>query len=199
MNDKKSQAEIFGVALMFVVIILGILIYGRIQALKSLNDDDNAQESEYKILAEGTLNSMIKMSTGCYVERNRDTLKDLINYCLDNEFAGNDIEITCNDNTHIGACAKSKQIIEHSLNTLYSNSENSIINAPFKLTISMPQNKDAIFNNVTISNFGSFKYNNVIITEDNRRSYKFKRAPSGLISWATSQREINFELYIYYR
>lgn len=195
---KRSQGEIFGLALMFVVIIIGIIVYGKISALSDLENEDLQVEGEYKILSEGSLNTILKVSTGCYVERDKDSVKDLINFCLENEYAGEDPYISCENNYEYKACEKVNIILNETLFKLF-NSSDGVGNIPFKLTMDVPANSETLLSNKTFTNFGQFNYKNKILTEDNRRKYAFKRAPSGLISWSTAQRAIEFELYLYYR
>jgi len=45
LKEKRGQGEIFGIALFFVIIIIGIIIYGRFAALNNLRED-NVQKEE---------------------------------------------------------------------------------------------------------------------------------------------------------
>jgi len=194
---KKSQGEIFGIALMFVVIIFGIIIYAKVVALNPDSQKDLVKESKYKILAEGTLNTILKQSTGCYAERNKDSLIDLINYCLYNhngEFAR--VDISCDTGIQ-DACTYPIKILNDSLINLYNNSNNYMI--PFYLTIYLDDYSKTSLSNVNITNFGDIKYKENLIMKDNYRKLGFSKAPSGLISVPTSYRNIDFELALYYR
>lgn len=197
MMKKRSQGEIFGLALMFVVIIIGIIVYGQIKSVSNLESEDPQVEGEYKILAEGSLNTILEVSTGCYVERNKDAVKDLVNYCLENEYAGVDPGITC-DSGNVYACSEVIRILNNTMFTLFNSSEGIGI-IPFELYMDVPANNNTLLSNYKFTNFGSFEYKGKIVNESNRRRFAYKRAPSGLISWSTSQRAIDFELYLYYR
>ena len=194
---KRSQGEIFGLALMFVVIIIGIIVYAKIKAINGLDEENIKVEGEYKILAEGTLNTVLKVSTDCYVERNKDSLKDLINFCLANEYSGMDAQITCDGDTK-DSCGYAKKILNDTMYKLFNSSE-GIGNIPFELKMDIPANNETLLSNITFTNFGDFKYKGQIINNSNRKKFRYKRAPSGLISWPTAQRAIEFELYLYYR
>lgn len=198
---KLSQGEIFGVALLFVVIIIGFLVYVKIKSVSGFENENLKQEGQYKILAEGTLNTLMKGSTGCFVEHNRDSLKDVINFCLENDvYPSYDPEIECDDGFH-DACAYAIQLINESLFYLYNNTESSkgLANVPFEMHMDLPSNQNTFLSNKTFTNFDHFMYRNVVINESNRMRYGYKRAPSGLISWSTSDRNIQLELYLYYR
>jgi len=194
---KRSQGEIFGLALMFVVIIIGIIVYAKIKAINGVDETNTKIEGEYKILAEGTLNTILKVSTECYVERNKDSVKDLINFCLANEYSGIDAEITCNGVSR-QSCDYAKEILNNTVYKLFNSSE-GIGNIPFELKIDIPANEETLLSNVTFTNFNDFEYKGQTINQSNRRKFRYKRAPSGLITWPTAHRAIEFELYLYYR
>lgn len=193
----KSQGEIFGIALLFVVIIIGIIVYSQIKNIKSSDETNLQQQGEYKILAESSLNALLKSSTGCEVERGRDSLKDLINYCLENEYSGIDPEIECDGVTE-PACQYVKDYLNESLMIIFNSSKGVAI-IPYEVNLDIPANNLSLMANQKFTNLGTFKHKDTILTEDNRRRLGYKRAPSGLISWATAQRAIEFELYLYYR
>lgn len=197
MIKKKSQGEIFGIALMFVIIIIGIIVYAQIKKLNPDNAGDELQEGKYKILSEGTLNTVVKLSTGCYVERGKDTVQDLINYCLENSFSGNNPRFRCSPTNQVYACDESIDILNDTISELFNNKLGGI---PYLLLIDTPANPTSRLHNKTITNFGSIQTpDGNIITEDNYRRLGYKRAPSGLKTWSTAQRNINFELYLYYK
>jgi len=195
---KKSQGEIFGIALMFVVIIIGIIVYAKIKANNPDSQKDLVKELKYKILAESTLDSILKQSTSCSPERNKDRIIDLIEYCLYNSQSSGGADITCKDSIGpIESCQKVIYILNESLFSMYNNSNG--LNIPFLMSISLPANKDTILSDVTITNFGEFAHKNKKITINNRRKYGYNKAPSGLYSIPTSQRNIDFELALYYK
>lgn len=196
---KKSQGEIFGIALLFVVIIVGVIIYGQIKTLSPEDQNEKSQKREkYEVLAAGSLDSILSMSTGCEVERGKDTLTDLIKFC-EYTYYGEDPQIMCKNGVSYGACAKTLDILNQTLNRLYNNSEgNGIGQMPFKLEIYTTNNADSKLN-TNISNFNNFKYKSVIITENNYSKNGFNKAPSGLRTIPTAKRNVNFELSLYFR
>lgn len=193
---RKAQGEIFGVALFFVIIIVGIIVYIQIQAFTPDRDADLQQEAEYKILAEGSMNTLLELSTGCFVERGQDSIQDLINFCLEYSFVGDDPQFTCSSGPVL-ACEHSMELLNDSLFGLY----NSSVLGPilYEMRIEVPANEDSLLNQVVLTNFGQYQYRGQNVTYDNYRDLGFKRAPSGLKTWATAQRNINVELYLYYR
>lgn len=195
---KKSQGEIFGIALMFVVIIIGIIVYSQVKVLNPNRDADLQSEGEYKILAEGTLNTLLDASTGCYVEQGRDSVMDLVNYCLEFSFSKSDPEFICdNPIGEVKACSHFLSILNNNLNKLFNSEKLGPI--PFELKVEVPQNPNSVLNNRSITNFGNITLLQKNITLDNYRKEGYKRAPSGLKTWATAQRNVNFELYLYYK
>ena len=195
LEKKKGQGEIFGIALFFVIIIIGIIIYGRFAALNNLREDNAQKEEKYKLLAEGTLNSILKLSTGCPAERDKDTLKDLINFCLYSSDINDDPQIVCDDGNSPGSCTYAKKILNGSLHSLYG--ANGVIGEiPFEFKMELPEYPGADLNDV-FSNKALPLFN--ITTKSERIKAGWKKAPSGMISWATSRRNINFELFLYYK
>jgi len=201
LNFKKSQGEIFGIALLFVILIVGVIIYGQMKTLNPEDKNENSiQREKYEILASGTLDSILSMSTGCEVERGKDTVYDLVKYC-EYTFYGDDPEITCNDGNVYGACNKTLQVLNSTLYNLYNNTDETkgIAQIPFKLIIEVPQNTQSQLNGKNITNFNDFKRNNITINESNYLRYGFSKAPSGLRTTTTLKRNVNFELYLYFR
>lgn len=198
---KKSQGEIFGIALMFVVLIIGFFVYAKIQSVRGDRPVDLQQEKEYELLSESTLNTIKKVSTGCTISRDKDSMQDLINYCLENDYSNYDPEIECDIGT-VGACEYAKEIINTTIFKMFFTDENnnaSLVSIPFELKIDVLGNSNTRFSNITMSNFGLYEYKGKIVDDNTRRKLGYKRAPSGLIQWSTAQRNIQFELYLYYR
>lgn len=196
---KKTQGEIFGIALLFVIIIVGVIIYGQIKTLSPINENEKAQKEEkYKVLAAGTLDSILSMSTGCEVERGKDSVVDLIKFC-EYTYYGEDPKITCNDGGTYAACAKTIEILNTTLYGLYNNSEGKGIGQmPFKLEIYTTNNPDSKLN-VNLTNFDNIKYKSVTLTQNNYSKNGFNKAPSGLRTVPTAKRNVNFELALYFR
>ncbi len=195
---KKSQGEIFGIALLFVIIIVGLIVYSQAKILNPENPVDEITEKKYNIIATGTLDSILELSTGCYVERGKDSLKDLINYCLENSYSGRDPLFNGCDWTDedILACSKVKTILNDSLRGLFN--EDSLGNIPYKFSISIERSPNSLLHNFTLTNFGTFQYYGETLTLDNYRKFKLRKADSGFSTWSTHQGPIMVELLLYY-
>lgn len=195
--SNKSQGEIFGIALMFVIIIVGILIYGQVKSVIDVGDEDNSQKYRYEVLADGIMNTLLKMSTGCDAYKNQDKLEDLISYC-EYKWGGDDPEITCENLPNpVGSCKRTIDILNESLRNLL-NSSDAIGPIPYKLVIFAPSSSSSHLN-VNITNLGSFEYRGTLIDESNYLRNGFKRVSSGPRKVQTSKRNVDFELFLYYR
>jgi hypothetical protein len=196
-NMKKSQGEIFGIALLFVIIVIGILVYVQAKALNPDREEDLQEDAQYKLLAESSLRSIFEASTNCYVERGDDSLRELVNFCMEFSFSGSDPSFTCEDGTNIKVCEHVLETLNSSLYELYNTS--LLGPSPFELRLKVPANKNSILDNISLTNFADVKRGEELVTENNYRALGYKRAPSGLLAWATAQQEITAELYLYYR
>jgi len=199
---KKSQGEIFGIALLFVVLIFGIILYGQFKALNPDSKIDDLKKNNHKILAEGTLNTLLKKSTGCYTQRERDSVIDLIEYCLYNYNSYNTrVELTCLDGDEAGqiidACSYPKEILKKDLDAIFNNTKN--FQKPYFLSIDIPSFSDSPYSKINITNFNDFQFKNNLVNSTTYRKLGFSKAHSGLFSYPTSFKNIDFELSIYYR
>lgn len=197
---KKSQGEIFGIALLFVIIIIGVLIYGQIQANKPQREVDVKKEAEYSLLAQSTLNSLKKISTGCQVERGDDSLEALITYCMD--FSSNqddNPQIICNNDEEKLSCSYAIQIINNSLQNIFHNQTPVIGHIPFSIDIFSPDYGHTVLNG-TPNNMNSFiSSGNQELNLSNYIQSNYKRVSSGRESIPTQKRAVEIILSLYYR
>ncbi|MFW5704804.1 MAG: hypothetical protein ACOCXG_03080 [Nanoarchaeota archaeon] len=204
---RKSQGEIFGVALFFVIIVIGIIVFSQIKALQPEDQLQDMQEKKMKVISESALNSILDISTGCEVERGKDSLRDLIQFCVDYTFvnSGNDPEIKCGSQEK-PSCEYSKEILNNTMNSLFN--ETKLGYLPYRLTV-FSDADSTIYQGFNITNYDEenddepFQYGEKEINAesgpDSLRYYGFKRAPPGVKTIPTSQRSVTFELYLYYR
>lgn len=201
MIKKLSQGEIFGLALVFVLIVLGIIIYAQYKALNPSTEKDIILENKYKIISESTLNSILKLSTGCYVERGRDTVKDLVNYCLEGSFSGSDPLIFCDSyGTDVPACQTALSALNQSLFIMFT--QGGVGEIPYYLIVDVPRESTSLLSvnsHDNFSNFGTISLNGDIVDIDNYRNLGFKRVSSGLKTWPTAQGNVEFELQLFYK
>ena len=213
-KNKSSQGEIFGVALVFVLIVLGIIIYSQISKFSPDRDEENLKSSEYNLLAQTALDSIMEMSSGCVIENGKDSISDLINYCLsESSVSVNGPEITCDSGVHF-ACEHSAELVSDSLINLFGGEDflgNSIEDSdilvakvPYNFSITIPHMPgDFLFKSLEINNFDYYFENNFdtsLSNRDNLRKLGYKRAPSGIYVWKGAQYwEIYVDLNIYYK
>lgn len=196
MKIKKTQGEIFGMALVFVLLFLGIMIYARFSALTEKKSDSQSNV-KYEILAEKSLDSILLMSTGCQVEHGKDSLKNLISYCLNSGYSATDNPvISCDDGSH-QSCSYAKEIINKTLWQMF-NSSSGIGHFPFEFRMNTTS-VTTLLSNIYFTNFGYVKYRDSTIDTTNRRSFDFVTASSGPASLPTSRRAVQFELNVYHQ
>lgn len=200
---KLGQGEIFGIALMFVVIVIGILIYSQIKALSPDREVDADKKMKNELLAQSSLETILKTTTKCNVDGGAgfDTIQDLINTCLARSFGSSDVYVSCPDlsSSEIPLCSETIKMLEGSLDGLFNGSGALIKNTPYFLEIDLPNDAVSPLNSVNITNFGEFVYRGEVITKDNYRKFDFKKASSDLKPWATAQRSVKMTLAIYYQ
>lgn len=196
----KGQGEIFGIALMFVVIVIGIVIYGQIDALSPDRDAELEAKFKYEILAQSSLETILKTSSECNIDGGSgdDTIQDLINVCLARSYGSSDVSADC-DGTPILICSYAVELLNNSLYKVFNGDDALVANVPFFLEIDLESNSPTPLNSVNITNFGDFVYNGDIVTSSNYRKKGFKKASSDLKPWATAQRDIKVVLGLYYR
>jgi hypothetical protein len=203
---KKGQGEIFGIALMFVVIVVGVIIFSQIKAISPDKDLEEVTKTKYRILAQSSLETILKTSSGCNIDggSGEDTVKDLINVCLARSYGNNDVQAMCDIDDDgfedtIEICAHSIKLLDDALYNVFNGSDALIANIPFFLEIELESNTQTVLTSENITNFGDYTYKGTVIDESNYRKYKFKKASSGLKPWATAQREIKVVLALYFR
>ncbi len=201
MKKLKSQAEIFGVALMFVVLLVGVIIYSQYKAInpnKKSEKLQDLQQLKYEKLSNNLLNSLLATSTNCYFERNDDSLKGLMKHCLINTYGGGTATLKCADGSLINTCDKSIEILSYLTNEVLNNSE--FIQTPYVLKLEVPQNHNHFFHNQTITNFGSLNISGDIINETNYFEKGFtNKELSNYYPFGSAQGNVLISLEIYYR
>ncbi len=199
---KKGQGEIFGIALFFVVLIVGIIIYSNIQLLQTSTDEDSFESRQYEILSADALNALKKMSTSCSVEQNKDSLEDLIRYCFDYASTSQSYPtIVCDDGVERNACEYSFEILNSSLQKLFHNTSSKALVAPipFSLLITNPEFEHVTWHNKTISNVENF---GLSLNRSNESFYlrkQYNRENAGFDIITTGRRSVELTFDVYYR
>jgi hypothetical protein len=202
----NGQGEIFGIALMFVVVIIGIIIFSQIKAISPDKDEQINTKTKYEILAQSSLETILKTSSGCNVDggSGEDTVQDLINVCLARSYGTNDVDAMCDIDgdgfdDSIEICKHSTDLLNDALYNVFNGSDALIANIPFLLEIDLDSDTQTVLTTKNITNFGDFVYRGDIINLTNYRKYNFNKASSDLKPWATAQRDIKVVLALYYR
>ena len=201
---KKAQGEIFGVALFFVVIIVGIIIYANISALQPDMEEDSFKSKQYEILSSDALNGLKKMSTSCQIEQDKDSLEDLIRYCFSYASGSEDDPVIECQSSDGGtetrrACEHSFELLNKSLHNLFdaNTSEAIVAPIPFSLELSNPDFEHEQWHNRTITNVGEFGLS-LEREDDNfylRQNYQRKNAGFDVITTGRRDVELNFNVY----
>jgi hypothetical protein len=204
---KTGQGEIFGVALMFVVIVIGVIIFSQIKAFSQ--DENTDTKVKYEILAQSSLETVLKTSSGCNVDggSGEDSIQDLINVCLARD-RGSDSEVGCDLNKdgdeddlgeEIYVCEYAIKLLNKSLYNVFNGINALIADIPFFLDIDLNSDATSTLTSQNITNFGDYLYRNIIINHTNYRDLGYNKASSDLKPWATAQRDIKVVLALYYR
>jgi hypothetical protein len=204
---KNGQGEIFGIALMFVVIVIGVIIFSQIKALSP--DEDTDIKVKYEILAQSSLETVLKTSSGCNVDGGSgdDSIQDLINVCLARD-SGSNSQAGCDlnkdgDEDDIGdviyVCEYAIELLNKSLYNVFNGSDALIANIPFFLDIDLNSDATTTLTLQNITNFGDYNYRGEIVNATNYRDLRYNKASSDLKPWATAQRDIKVVLALYFR
>ena len=179
---KKSQAEIFGLAIFLVILIIGFLIYSKFS--NDINEDDNELKNQYNLLAASTNNILLKKKIICEeLGEQHQTILDLTIYCSQySSLNGEDTGDDCN-------CELLKDELNETLKQLFIN--NSIFgNIPYEFEFSLTnENYDESLLNFKISNS-----NETILK---RKGWNRVSGEPGTIS--TSQGDLIYEVFLWYK
>jgi hypothetical protein len=194
---KNGQGEIFGIALMFVVIVIGVIIFSQIKAFSQ--DENTGTKVKYEILAQSSLETVLKTSSGCNVDGGpgEDSIQDLINVCLARD-RGSDSQVECGG-TQISVCEYAIILLNKSLYNVFNGSNALIADIPFFLDIDLNSDATTILTSQNITNFGDHSYRSIIVNSTNYRDLGYNKASSDLKPWATAQRDIKVVLALYFR
>lgn len=225
---NKGQGEIFGLALMFVLLIFGIVIYAQFKALNPDFSEDSLTATKYKILSENTISSLKKISTPCSVQTGKNTLSDLMRYCM--EFSSSfqhDPLLFCDIDTdgideQVAACEYSFSLLNQSIQTLFS-SRVGLGSIPFSLHMYEDATEHIVWHNRIITNINessrgftddydsnprypimvsSQNISSISLNKSSPKYYLrngFNRVNAGKDELSSGRKSIEFELNIYYR
>lgn len=194
---RKSQAEIFGIALVFVVLILGVILYSQWNVLHESEELQDIRKEKYDKLAVSSLESALATDTDCDITRYQNSFENLIKYCLTHWETTSRPQINCGGHTEY-ACTYSLDLLNKTLNGFFNSSE--FVNLPFIFNIEVPRNSNHPLNNKTLTNFGNVKYRGNKVNKTNLYNYGFtNKATNGKYVIESTEGSIIFYLEIYYR
>lgn len=161
--NRHAQGEIFGLALLFVLLIFGVIIYAQFKALDPEFNEDSLTTTKYKILSENTLSSLKRMSTPCSVQTGKNSLSDLMRYCM--EFSRGpqyDPELQCDIDgsgvQNVPICSYSFNLLSNSIQELLSNQGDGIGMFPFSLHIYNEHLEHEVWHERVITNINDSNY-----------------------------------------
>jgi len=153
---KISQGEIFGMALVFVIILFSLLIYSKVHKASPDNSVFDVKYQELQLLVENSLIATLNMGTDCHVERFSNTVGDLVKYCMMKTYssANDEAFITCDDGKERDVCAYSLQLINLTLYKFFNSS--NYFDVPFYIYFKTPQSSGSYYDGKNFSNFRWF-------------------------------------------
>jgi hypothetical protein len=204
MVKKIGQGEIFGLALVFVILILGIVIYGKYKALHPDIQKNVFKDSQMDVLAKNTLTSVRYLSTGCDLDSEDDSLQNLLAYCFDftTSESGSNPQIDCGGPTTVNACEYAIEVFNTTLQTFFRKNttldKTIIAPLPFSLTFYNDRFPLVGVHNVTLTNIEDF---GLSLNESNSSYYlkkRWKKANGGFLIIPTTKRPVELLFDIYY-
>lgn len=199
----KSQGEIFGVMLFFVILILGFYLYSEFRAVYSIEEQDSILQSETEILVESVMQHLKTVEIECFRNRRLSGV-DLLNFCVDNTgLTESQYTISC---THppndVEVCQTFLNSFNHSLHQLFSGVGNQDpIHGlrPFSFRI-IPSN-DIRYPHLNKS-FDNLEQFDLSLNASDPNYYlrqRFSRISSDFQNIPTNQGRFEFELFFYHR
>ena len=195
---KRAQGEVFGIALFFVVLIIGIIIFATISSMSPDTEVDSFTQRQYSLLATDALNSIKKMSTECEIERGRNSVEDLMRYCFETARSVEDDPLVVCNGDERPACEYSLHLINESLHKFFGEDDALVVSIPFSLSFDAHFEHE-VYSNTTLTNVEDFDMSLDRSDSDHylRRGYVRENAGFDIIS--TRRREVEFVFDVYHR
>lgn len=200
---SKSQGEIFGIMLFFVILILGFLLYSEFRTVFTVQQQDAILLSEGEIIAQ----SMIEHLKTIRIECSEDIITDgrrLLNLCVDHTgLLQREHNTTCHiQNLEIEVCSTFLNVMNSSLYSLFNGtSQSQPLHSSKIFTLRVIPSNEIRYShlNVTLSNLHDHDLS-LNSSESNyylRRGYS--RVSSEFQNIPTNQGGFEFELSFYHR
>ena len=197
-KSKKSQGEIFGIMIFFVLLIIGFLLYSQFKVVYTSQEQDTILQEEYKILVDSTMKTLKEYEIQCFSNSKISTI-DLLQYCVDNTgISSFEHQLSC-DNFKINSCKTLLNTVDSLLHTFFNSSSALHSQKPFEFTI-IPSNEIKYSHlNVTLSNI---KYFNISTNSSNSSYYLrqgYSKISSDFENIPTNQGTFELELIFYHK
>lgn len=204
MYKKRSQGEIFGIMIFFVLLIIGFLLYSEFKVLYSVDEQDVILESEYKLLADSVTQQIKNLEIQCFRDSNIDVI-ELLDYCVDNTgLSYNEYSLTCSVTSTgtIQTCQGFKNIINDSLHTYFNGTSSTPpIHSSKPFTFRVIPNSDVKYShlNVTFSNLKDFNLSEDVTNPDYYLRKGYNKISNDLENIPTNQGSFEFEFSFYHK
>lgn len=204
MNNNRSQGEIFGIMIFFVLIIVGFLLYSQFKIIYSVEEQDIILESEYKLLADSVTQQIKNSQIKCFRDSQIDVI-ELLDYCVENTGLSFD-EYTLNCpppiSASINTCQAFRNVINDSLYAFF-NGTSSIppihSSKPFTFTV-IPSNDIKYSHlNVTFSNLKDFNLSTNPTDSNYYLREGYSRISNDLENIPTNQGSFELEFSFYHK
>lgn len=187
----------------FVLIVIGFLLYSQFKVIYSVEEQDVILESEYKLLADASMQQIKNLQIECFRDSQVDVI-DLLDYCVENTgLSFSEYDLVCSTpSATLHSCEAFRNIINNTLFALFNGTStlNPIHSSkPFKFTI-IPSN-DIKYSHLNTS-FSNLKYFNLSENSSNSSYYLRKgyaKISNDLESIPTNQGSFELELSFYHK
>ncbi|MCH8519537.1 MAG: hypothetical protein LAT82_02175 [Nanoarchaeota archaeon] len=203
--SSKSQGEIFGIMLFFVILVLGFFLYSEFRSVYTVQSQNEILISENEIIAQSMIEHLKTLRVDCYRTRTLDGVR-LLNLCVDNTgLTQRSHNITCESTSpsfELEVCSTFLNLMNSSLHLLFNGTtDNEPLHSPKAFTLRVIPSNDIRYShlNVTMDNLQEYDLS-LNISEENyylRRGYS--RVSSEFQNIPTNQGRFEFELSFYYR
>ena len=204
-NSSKSQGEIFGIMLFFVILILGFLLYSEFRSVFTIQQQDAILISENEIIAQSMIEHLKTLRIECYNSRVMDGTR-LLNLCVDNtDLIQKEFLITCEKGDppiELEVCSTFLDLMNSSLHSLFNGtSEQNPLHSPKAFTLRVIPSNEIRYShlNVTLDNLHEYELSLNSSDENYYLRRGYSRVSSEFQNIPTNQGRFEFELSFYYR
>lgn len=197
-NTTKSQGEIFGVMIFFVLLILGFYFYSQYQAVYSVEEQDSVFKAETEILVNSVMEQVKRTEIECFTNRGFSGV-DLLQSCVDNTgSAFSEYNISCTNPVHtIEVCEAFTNMINTSLYEFFNGTNgNPAIHSSRPFYLQIIPSSEIRYSHLNKS-FDNLEANNLSLNTSSDNYYLrkgYSRISVDLQNIPTNQGKFEFEL-----